>query len=75
MNPNPDTNPKPATNPKPKPATKPKPNPNLNPKPKPAIKTKGNGSEMVVPVATYINADTQKEDILNGNRDKTGIYR
>lgn len=29
----------------------------------------------ITPAKTYINADTQKVEILNGNQEKSGIYR
>jgi len=29
----------------------------------------------VTPVAVYLNADTQKMDIVEENRNKSGVYR
>jgi group I intron endonuclease len=40
------------------------------------IVTKNNDNTMSVdPVISYANADTQKQEILNANSGKTGIYR
>jgi len=39
------------------------------------VENPNNLDENVKPVITYSNADTQKAQIIEDNRDKSGIYR